>query len=118
VGDQPSIANAPPMFVVHGVNDLQLSYNEAVRTYNKLSPPKGFLTLEASDHTSYLAANNPAFNVTAQSTADFLDGVLRHDRAAFDRLAATQWTGHHGYVERLPARQGRQHHAVQRRRQG
>ena len=80
----PSIA--PPMMVIHGVNDILLSYNGTVRFYNQLLPPKSFLTLEEYDHSSYLFQDDPAFEVVAQSTGDFLDGILRDDREALEQL--------------------------------
>jgi predicted esterase len=85
--------DAPPIFVVHGVNDVLLIYNQAVRSYNEFLPPKGLLTLEASDHGSYLRPGEPAFDVTAQATADFLDGELRGDSAALEGLPEYQVPG-------------------------
>ena len=38
------LADTPPMLVVHGVNDVLTNYNQAVRSYNQLLPPKGLLT--------------------------------------------------------------------------
>lgn len=87
------LSDTPPMLLLHGVFDVQLIYNQAVRTYNELLPPKGLLTLEESDHGSYLRADDPAFEVVAQATADFLDGQLRGDDAALQRLAQTEAPG-------------------------
>jgi dienelactone hydrolase len=87
----PSIA--PPILSVHGVNDVLLSFNEAVRFYNQLLPPKGFLTLEEYDHGSYLLPDDPAFDVVASSTADFLDGELRSDDTALAQLVDYQVPG-------------------------
>jgi predicted esterase len=85
-GGEYDLSDTPSILLVHGVNDAQLIYNQAVRTYNQLQPPKGLLTLEESDHGSYFHPDNPAFNVFAQATADFLDGELRGDSTALERL--------------------------------
>jgi len=88
------LAAMPPILVVHGVNDVQLVYNQAVRSYNEFPTPKGFLSLEASDHGSYLRpGEDPAFDVVVQATRDFLDGELRGDLAALSRLPAYQEPG-------------------------
>lgn len=87
------LTDTPPMLLLHGVFDIQLIYNQAVRTYNELLPPKGLLTLEESDHGSYLTPGDPAFAPAAQATADFLDGILRGDTAALERLPDAQVPG-------------------------
>jgi predicted esterase len=92
-GGEYDLSDTPPMLVVHGVNDVLLIYNQAVRTYNELQPPKGLLTLEASNHGSYLSPGDPAFDVTAQTTIDFLDGELRDDSTALARLPEYQIPG-------------------------
>jgi dienelactone hydrolase len=85
-GGTYDMTNTPPTLVLHGVNDVQLIYNQAVRSYNQLLSPKGLLTLEAGTHLSYLLPADPAFEVTAQATSDFLDGVLRSDGTTLQRL--------------------------------
>jgi len=85
-GGDYDLSDTPPILLVHGVNDELLIYNQAVRTYNELHPAKGLLTLEASDHVSYFDPDDEAFNVVAQATADFLDGTLRGDNPALERL--------------------------------
>jgi len=92
-GGEYDLSDTPPMLLVHGVNDVLANYNQAVRTYNELLPHKGLLTLEASDHGSYLLPGDPAFDVFVQATADFLDGELRGDSAALDRLPGHQISG-------------------------
>lgn len=87
------LTDTPPMLLLHGVYDVQLIYNQAVRTYNELLPPKGLLTLEEADHGSYLAPGDPAFELSAQATSDFLDGELRGDVEALDRLPDAQAPG-------------------------
>lgn len=76
--------------IVHGVYDELVNYNQAVRTYNQLLPPKGLLTLEASGHSSYLVPDDSAFEVLAQVTADLLDGELGGDSTALARLPEYQ----------------------------
>ena len=86
-GGEYDLSDTPPMFFVQGVNDIVVNYNQVVRTYNLVQPPKGLLSLDASDHGSYLDPNDPAFTVVAQATLDFLDGELKADGAALDRLS-------------------------------
>lgn len=88
-----NLTDTPPMLVVHGINDALLIYNQAVRTYNELQPPKGMLTLEVADHVSYFLPDDPAFDVVAQAAVDFLDGMLDGDSAALQRLAEYQVPG-------------------------
>jgi predicted esterase len=85
-GGDYDLSDTPPILLVHGVNDTLLIYNQAVRTYNKLQPPKGLLTLEASDHLSFFIPADAAFTVVADATADFLDAELRGDDTALERL--------------------------------
>jgi predicted esterase len=87
------LSDTPPIFLVHGVDDIMTNYNHAARSYNQLQPPKGFLSLEESDHYAYLSSDDPAFDVVAQATADFLDGELRDDGAALERLSEDQVPG-------------------------
>lgn len=89
-GGEYDLTDTVPILVVHGVNDVLLNYNQAVRSYNELQPPKGLLTLEDSGHVSYLFPGDPAFDVTSQATVDFFDGELRGDSAALERLPGYQ----------------------------
>ena len=92
-GGEYDLSDTPPMLIVQGVNDILVNYNQAVRTYNQLRPPKGFLSLEASDHGSYLSPDDPIFDVVAQASVDFLDGELRGDSSALQRLPEHQVPG-------------------------
>jgi predicted esterase len=93
-GGEYDLSDMPPKFIVQGVEDIVIDYNEVVRTYNNLlQPPKGFLSLETATHGSYLAADDPAFSVVAQATLDFLNGILRDDSAAQERLTQQQVPG-------------------------
>jgi len=92
-GGAYALSDTPPMLLLHGVHDVQLIYNGAVRTYNELLPPKGLLTLEQADHGSYLASDDPAFEWVAAASADFLDAVLRGDTTALERLPQDQSPG-------------------------
>lgn len=89
-GGEYDLSDTPPMLIVQGINDELINYNQTVRTYNQLQPPKGFLSLVASDHGSYLRPDDPAFDVTAQASLDFLDTQLRDDSAALERLPENQ----------------------------
>jgi predicted esterase len=92
-GGEYDLSDTPPMLLVHGIYDVQLIYNQAVRTHNQLQPPKGLLTLDESDHVSYLLPDDPAFDVVAQATVDFLDGELRGDGSALEQLPEYQIPG-------------------------
>ncbi|MBK6737137.1 MAG: hypothetical protein IPG64_04155 [Haliea sp.] len=85
-GGSYDLADTPPMLVVHGINDIAVNYNQAVRTYNLLEPPKGFHSLDESTHGSYLIPGDPAFDVFTMAAVDFLDAELRSDSAAMARL--------------------------------
>ena len=80
----------PPIMFVHGVNDQAVAYNETVETFNRAATPKALLTLERADHVDWLVPTNEAFPVAVQATTDFLDGYLRGDTDAIDRLGADQ----------------------------
>jgi predicted esterase len=92
-GGSYDFSNTPPMLVVHGIKDEQVNYNQSVRTYNDLLPPKGFLSLEEASHGSYLGPANPEFDIVAQVTTDFLEGELRGDSSALGRLPEHQLPG-------------------------
>jgi len=92
-GGSYDLSDIPPIFVLQGVKDEVLSYNQAVRTYNELEPPKGFLSLDESTHGSYLNPDDIAFDVLTMATVDFLDGALRSDKAALARLPEHQVPG-------------------------
>jgi len=85
-GGDYDLSDTPPMMVVHGVNDQLVNYNQAVRTSNELLPPRGFLSLDESDHGSFLDPDDAAFAVLAPATADFLDGALRDLSFRWERL--------------------------------
>ncbi len=82
--------DVPPTMFVHGVNDQLVSYNQTVETFNEAATPKALLTLEEANHGDWLAPTNEAFPIAAQATIDFLDGYLRGDPSAVDRLADDQ----------------------------
>lgn len=92
-GGEYDLTDTPPMFVVQGTKDLQINYNQAVRTYNDLLPPKGFLSLIDATHGSFLQAEDPAFGLFAQATVDFLDAVLRDDVTASEHLVENSVEG-------------------------
>ena len=84
------LSRMPPTMFVHGVDDQAVSYNQVVETFDEVAPPKALLTLERSAHGDWLAADDEAFAVAARATTDFLDGYLRDDPAAVERLAGDQ----------------------------
>ena len=83
----------PPIMFVHGVNDQAVAYNETVETFNEAATPKALLTLEKADHGEWLAPTNDAFPVVVSATTDFLDGYLRGDSEAMDRLGSASVPG-------------------------
>ncbi len=87
VGGSYDFTDIPPIMFVHGVNDQAISYNQAVETFDEAATPKALLTLEQSDHGSWLAPDGEAFAVTAQASIDFLDAYLRGDESAISRIA-------------------------------
>lgn len=92
-GGEYQLTDTPPLLLVHGIYDDLILYNSAARTYNALSPVKGLLTLEESDHGSYFSPQDPAFDAVALATTDFFEAVLRSDSAALARLPDDQTPG-------------------------
>jgi len=92
-GGSYDLSDTPPILVVQGVKDVAVNYNQAVRTYNQLKPPKGLLSLDESSHGSYLNPDDPTFDVFTQAAVDFLDVALRSDSAALARLPEHQVPG-------------------------
>ena len=72
----------PPLLLVHGTADP--TYPASVNIYRQASPPKAFVTLVNGPHIPNIP---PWVDPTVNSTADFFDGFLKHDRTAFRRLA-------------------------------
>lgn len=75
----------PPLLLVHGNADGTVPYGASVSIFGQAPPPKAFLTLIGAPHTPFLA---PWLDPTARTVVDFLDGYLKHDRAALRRLAS------------------------------
>jgi dienelactone hydrolase len=72
----------PPLMLVHGTADP--GYPASVNIYGQASPPKAFVTLVNGPHIPNIP---PWVAPTVNSTVDFFDGFLKHDRRAFHRLA-------------------------------
>lgn len=87
------LSDTPPMLVVHGINDSLLAYNQTVIDYNALEPPKGLLRLETADHVSYLQPDDLAFGLVAETSVNFLDGILKADNTALPQLPDLQMPG-------------------------
>lgn len=78
-----------PLLFVHGQLDDVVSYASGKAAYDRVPWPKAMLSLPEGDHgQSLLKSNNPAFEVVAQTTADFLRWTLYGDPAAKGRLAS------------------------------
>lgn len=80
------LADTPPLLLVHGTEDAQLSYDAAVTIFNEAEGPKGLLTLEGENHADWFYQGDTFDGVVAASTS-FLDAYLRDDAAAEERLA-------------------------------
>jgi predicted esterase len=85
-GGEYDLADTPPMLFVHGTEDSLLPYAEAVRLAEELTAPRGVLTLEGGDHSSWVVADDPAFAAVLRTSIDFLDAYLRGDADALARL--------------------------------
>jgi dienelactone hydrolase len=72
----------PPLMLVHGTADP--TYPSSVDLYGRASSPKAFVTLVNGPHIPNIP---PWVDPTVNSTVDFFDGFLKHDRRAFHRLA-------------------------------
>jgi len=90
VGGTYDFSDIPPLMVVHGVDDQLIAYDQAVDAFHQASPPKAFLSLGQSEHGDWLVPTDEAFAVTVRATTDFLDGYLRGDSAALERLPSDQ----------------------------
>jgi pimeloyl-ACP methyl ester carboxylesterase len=73
----------PPLLLVHGDADRTVPYGASVNVYGHAPPPKAFLTLINAPHTPFLG---PWLDPTIRTVVDFLDGYLKHDHEALERL--------------------------------
>ena len=81
------LGETPPVLVVHGDEDVQVSYEDTVRAFNKMRGPKVHLTIEGGDHGSSALLSTPESDAsTLQTTVDFFDRYLRDDKATIARL--------------------------------
>jgi predicted dienelactone hydrolase len=74
----------PPLLLVHGNADGTVPYGSSVTIYGQAPAPKAFLTLLSAPHTPFFA---PWLDPTIRTVVDFLDGYLKHDHEALERLA-------------------------------
>jgi predicted dienelactone hydrolase len=74
-------AQAPPLLLVHGVDDSLVPYISGVAVFNQAHGPKGLLSITHGDHGS---AADPA--KVGRATVDFFDAYLRGNSAALQRL--------------------------------
>ena len=89
-GGEYDLTEVPPIMFVHGVADALVSYNQTVETFNEVATPNALLSLEQADHGDWLAPTDEAFPIAARATTDFLDGYLRGDPSAVERIASDQ----------------------------
>ncbi len=74
----------PPLMLVHGNADGTVPYGGSVDAYGQAPSPKAFLTLIGAPHTPFFS---PWLDPTIRTVLDFLDGYLKHDHEALERLA-------------------------------
>jgi dienelactone hydrolase len=75
----------PPLLLVHGNADGTVPYFGGTNAYMQAPAPKVFLTLLGGPHIFF---RPPWFDPFVRTTADFLDGYLKHRRSALRRLKA------------------------------
>ncbi|QQS23794.1 MAG: hypothetical protein IPM43_10165 [Actinomycetota bacterium] len=85
-GGSYDFADAPPMLLVHGTRDVQISWIEAVNVATSAEAPRGLLSLEGEDHGSWIRAGDPPFPSVVEATVAFFDAFLRGDGTAIERL--------------------------------
>jgi dienelactone hydrolase len=83
-----------PVLFIHGDKDKVVSYAKGHAAYDKLTWPKGFLTILGGDHTSPMT--NPA---STRTMVDFLRWTLDGDEAARTRLALDATVAGHSRYE-------------------
>ncbi|GAA1751837.1 alpha/beta hydrolase family protein [Luedemannella helvata] len=79
---------AASVLFVHGSDDGTVALSGARTAYQKLSWPKGFLTLTGQGHGDYLRPGNRGFDQVNATTTDFWRATLYGDAAARRRLPA------------------------------
>jgi dienelactone hydrolase len=80
----------PPVLIIHGDADLDLSYTASIEAFAVALAPKCLLTHLGGGHIlPYVGANDPAaVQATIDSSTAFFDHYLKHERGALDRLLA------------------------------
>jgi dienelactone hydrolase len=73
---------------IHGDSDQTVPYSAGQSGYQRMRPPKGFLTVVGGDHTRFLGPGHPAFESVQMTMTDFLRATLYRDTAARQRLPA------------------------------
>lgn len=73
---------------IHGDADQTVPYSTGRSGYDRMKPPKSFLTVVGGDHTRFLGPGNLAFEPVRLTIIDFLRATLYRDAAARHRLPA------------------------------
>ncbi|AVT30477.1 chlorophyllase [Plantactinospora sp. BC1] len=93
VGTAFSGAAAPQLFV-HGERDDVVSYRAGRAAYDRVPWPRAMLTLPDGDHVgALLGSDEPALDVVAGTTVEFLRWTLYGDARALRRLPAEATRG-------------------------
>ena len=86
-GGHYDYTRAPPMLLLHGTDDVLLPYSQAVDVFNDAQGPKGLLTLDGADHSTWLQPSSKYFASAFKATSDFFAAYLRGNQAARRRIA-------------------------------
>ncbi len=89
-GGDYDFSTTPPLFIVHGTADVLVPYEGSVQIFNSVEAPKGIVTLNDVDHSSFVAPSGTGFETTRNTVIDFFRAHLRGDSDAHSRLIAEQ----------------------------
>jgi hypothetical protein len=75
-----------PLLLVHGDADPTVRYSGSQSAFNRAKGPRYLLTVLGGDHGTHLEQGNEVGAAVQRTTIDFLDGYLKDDAAAIDRI--------------------------------
>jgi len=82
------IDTGPPTMIIHGTSDALIPFTLAEPLLETLPRPRALVGVQGSGHSELLESQAeppiPARDATQRAIVAFLDGLLRHDRSAFD----------------------------------
>jgi dienelactone hydrolase len=86
VAEAYDFEHVPPVFFVHGTQDVLLAFNQMAEVFNQIEGSKAFLTMVGEDHASWASKSDDSFGQVLSTTIDFLELYLRNDASAKSRL--------------------------------